>query len=120
MSKKNVLIVEDESIISLLVERMVDNLGHTVVHKVTSGEEAIEAVQDHEPDIVLMDIRLDGEINGIEATMQIKQQHDVSIIFVSGNTDMLQNADVDPSEYIEFLAKPITLAELSDSFDLAS
>ncbi|TYP92794.1 Response regulator receiver domain-containing protein [Fodinibius salinus] len=120
MSKKNVLIVEDESIISLLVERMVDNLGHTVVHKVTSGEEAIDAAEEHSPDIILMDIRLDGEINGIEATKIIREKHDISVIFVSGNTDMLKSADVDPSEYIEFLAKPVTLAELSDSFDLAS
>ena len=120
MQTKKVLIVEDELIISLLIERMVSNLGHEVVEKVSSGEEAIAAAKQHEPDIILMDIRLQGEIDGIEAMKKIREQKDVPVIYISGNTDKLHKDKVDSSEYIEFLSKPITFSELSRSFNLAS
>lgn len=120
MEEKRVLIVEDEMIIALLIEKMVQNLGHVVVKKVSSGEEAISVARQHELDIILMDIRLDGEINGIEAMFQIRSQKDIPVIFISGNTDKLHQEKVDASDYVEFLTKPITFSELSRSFNLAS
>lgn len=120
MEEKKVLIVEDELIISLLIERMVGNLGHKVVGKVTSGEEAIEAARTYDPDIILMDIRLKGEIDGIQAMSRIREEKDIPVIYISGNTDKLNSNEVEPSDYIEFLSKPITFSELSRSFSMAS
>ena len=120
MKTKKVLIVEDELIISLLIERMVTNLGHQVVEKVISGEEAISAAEEYDPDIILMDIRLQGEIDGIEAMKKIRKQKEIPVIYISGNTDKLHQDQVDSTEYIEFLSKPITFSELSRSFNLAS
>lgn len=120
MEEKKVLIVEDEMIIALLIERMVQNIGHDVIEKVGSGEEAISVAQQYDIDLILMDIRLDGEVNGIEAMAQIRSQKDIPVIYISGNTDKLHQEKVDPGEYIEFLSKPITFSELSRSFNLAS
>jgi len=121
MKAKKVLIVEDEMIIALLIERMVKNLGHEVVAKVPSGEEAVSTALEHNPDIILMDIRLKGEIDGIEAILQIRQKNNhIPVIFISGNTDAIQNDKIDQTDYVEFLSKPITFSELSRSFDLAS
>lgn len=120
MDKKKVLIVEDEMIISLLIEKMVQNLGHEVVGRVSSGEEAVEAALKYQPDLILMDIRLDGKLSGIEAATQIHEHMHVPVIYISGNTDMLANGYLRDSDYVTFLPKPVTLSDLSNSFSLAS
>lgn len=120
MKTKKVLIVEDELIISLIIEKMVHNLGHEVIEKVSSGEEAIEVALEQKPDLILMDIRLRGDIDGIEAMTRIHEQDDIPVIYISGNTDKLYQEKINPGEYVEFLSKPITLSELSRSFNMAS
>ena len=120
MKAKKVLIVEDEMIISLLIERMVSNLGHEVVDKVTSGEEAISVAMDKEPDLILMDIRLQGEMDGIEAMIKIREEKNIPVIYISGNTDMVCQNKIKQTDYIDFLSKPITLADLDRSFSMAS
>jgi CheY-like chemotaxis protein len=120
MKKKKVLIVEDEMIISLLIEKMVMNLGHQVLKKVPSGEEAVKCAIEEEPDIILMDIRLDGEINGIEAMSQIHKDRNIPVIYISGNTDALTKGKLSDSDYVDFLPKPITISDLTRSFSFAS
>ncbi|MCW9705916.1 response regulator [Fodinibius salsisoli] len=120
MKKKKVLIVEDEMIISLLIERMVENLGHQVLKRVPSGEEAIICAREEKPDLILMDIRLEGEMNGIEAISQIHKDRNIPVIYISGNTDAHTQGKLRETEYIDFLAKPITISDLSRSFGLAS
>lgn len=117
---KEVLIVEDEMVIALLLERMVKNLGHQVIGKVTSGEEAIAKVHDHQPDLILMDIRLQGEMDGIETMAHIHQMSNIPVIYISGNTDSVNQEKIEQTEYIEFLSKPVTISDLSRSLNLAS
>lgn len=119
-SPKKVLIVEDEMIIALLLERMVKNLGHQIIDKVASGEKAISIVQKQQPDLILMDIRLNGELDGIETMARIHEISDVPVIYISGNTDAINKEKIKKTDYIEFLSKPITISDLSRSFNLAS
>lgn len=119
-SPKSILIVEDELIIALMIEKMIQNLGHTVLDKVTTGEEAIQAVENHQPDIILMDIRLQGEMDGIEAMSRIRKLWDVPVIFITGNSDATYRKRVEESDPLAFLTKPITLSDLSRSFSKAS
>lgn len=107
-------------IIALLIERMVNNMGHEVIDKTTSGEEAISVALEKEPDIILMDIRLQGEINGIDAMGQIRESKNIPVIYISGNTDTIHKKKIEQTDYLEFLSKPITMSDLSRSFDLAS
>ncbi len=120
MEAKKVLIVEDEMIIALLIERMVNNLGHEVVDKVTSGEDAISIAINYDVDIVLMDIRLKGDMDGIETMSRIRQEKSVPVIYISGNSDLFYREKINESDYVEFLSKPITISDLDRSFDLAS
>ncbi len=120
MNHKKILVVEDEMIIALLIERMINNLGHEVVDKVSSGEDAIAAALEHEPDLILMDIRLKGDLDGIEAMGRIQENKNIPVIYISGNTDSVHQEKIEETEYLEFLSKPITLSDLSRSLDLAS
>ena len=120
MKMKKVLIVEDEMIISLLLEKMVQNLGHEVLGKLPSGEEAVTFALEHKPDLILMDIRLDGLISGIDAVKQIHEHMSVPVIYISGSTDALNNGALKGSDYVTFLPKPITFSELSNSLRIAS
>lgn len=120
MKPKKVLIVEDEMIIAMLIERMVIKLGHEVIAKVSKGEEAIEVAFKQEPDLILMDIRLKGEINGIEAMCRIQEKRSVPVIYISGNSDLAHKKKIESTEYVDFLSKPITESDLSRSFNVAS
>lgn len=117
---KRVLIVEDEMILSLLIEKMVQSLGHKVIGKVTTGEEAVELAAEYKPDLILMDIRLQGEMDGIEAMTKIKKRANIPVIYITGNTDKMYRNKINESDYLAFLTKPISINELSRSFGLAS
>lgn len=119
-SSKRILIVEDELIIALMIERMVQNLGHTVIEKVTTGNAAIEAAKIHNPDIILMDIRLQGEMDGIEAMSEIRRTSNVPVIYITGNSDENYRKRIEESKPLDFLTKPITQGDLSRSFSCAS
>lgn len=120
MSKKKVMIVEDEMIISLMLEQMITRMGYEVVDKITTGEVAIEKAASLKPDVILMDIRLQGEIDGVEAISKIQKEHDIPVIYITGNTDQQYKNRVKKTEYLDFLVKPITQHKLSHSLDLAS
>lgn len=120
MKSKKILIVEDEMIIALLIERMVSNLGHEVIGKVSSGEDAISVALSEDPDLILMDIRLQGEIDGVEAILRIRENKNIPVIYISGNTDSAYRDKVEQTDYVEFLSKPITISELDRSLDYAS
>jgi len=117
---KKILIVEDEMIISLMIERMIRQLGHTVVDRVITGEAAVEAAEKHQPDLILMDIRLKGKLDGIEAMMQIREKANIPVIYITGNTDSMYRKKAEQTEYLDFLTKPITYGELNRSFNFAS
>jgi PAS domain S-box-containing protein len=82
-----VLIVEDEYIIAEDLQSRLTKMGYAVVGIVTSGEEAVEKSREIRPDLVLMDIVLSGNMNGIEAAEQIRFELDVSVVFITAYAD---------------------------------
>ncbi len=116
--KKRVLIVEDDVIISLVIENMVKELGHDVVGKATTGEEAIKLAVTHSPDLLLMDIRLKGEMDGIEAVTEIKQKIKTSVIYLTGNSDRVNYERARETEFIDLITKPFTISDLTRSLNL--
>jgi len=111
-----VLIVEDDLIISLVLDRMVHQLGHELVAKVTKGEKAIEIVQKELPDIILMDIRLAGELDGIETMQEIQKKQHIPVIYITGNNDKRNRERAKHTNYIDFLIKPVTAEQLQQCF----
>lgn len=110
---KKVLIVEDELIIALSTEKMVERLGLQVVKKVTTGEDAVTEAVKLEPDIILMDIRLAGEMDGIDAAILIMEKiSGAKLIYVTGNADPVYREKAEGSGYEAYLIKPIRFEDL--------
>ena len=116
-SPKKILIVEDDMIISLVVENMIKKLGHNLVGKSASGEEAIDLALEHKPDIILMDIRLKGEMDGIEAVTKIKEQIETDVIYLTGNSDKVNYDRAHATKCIDLISKPFTIGELTRSLE---
>jgi len=87
MPSASILIVEDEPLIARDVTRSLTALGYAVAGVVPSGEEAVEAVRERRPDLVLMDVMLAGEMDGAQAAALIREQQDVPVIFTTAYTD---------------------------------
>ncbi|MBU1229978.1 MAG: response regulator [Proteobacteria bacterium] len=83
----NILLVEDERVISLAMELLIRKLGHRVGASVSSGEEALAVLDSVRPDLVLMDIHLQGELDGIETARQIRGLGGPPLAFVTAYTD---------------------------------
>ncbi|MDZ7691602.1 MAG: response regulator [Balneolaceae bacterium] len=111
-TSKNVLIVEDDMLLSLVEERLIEKLGHTVIGKAGSGEEAIQKQKELEPDLILMDIVLKGELDGIEAMKEIRKTSDVPVIYLSGNSDRYNYDRAKQTEFTDYLVKPISSRDL--------
>ena len=88
MSAKRILIVEDEPITAMLEQSVVQGLGHEVIGISMSGAAAIEAVEKEFPDLILMDIKLSGEMDGREAALIIQKQHDIPILFITAYDEL--------------------------------
>jgi diguanylate cyclase (GGDEF)-like protein/PAS domain S-box-containing protein len=101
-----ILIVEDESIVALDLANSLETMGYSVVGRVARGLDAIQSAVDLRPDLVLMDIHLKGEMDGIEAAEVIRARCDIPIIFLTAHADAatLQRARV--TEPFGYLLKP--------------
>ncbi|MCB9077814.1 MAG: response regulator [Anaerolineaceae bacterium] len=112
MSELKILIVEDEMIVAEDTKDILEGLNYTVVDIASSGEEAIQQVEKLQPDLVLMDINLKGELDGVQAAEQIHRYFDTPVIYVTAYADpqTLQRAKVTaPYGYI---LKPFKVKEL--------
>ncbi|NQT27713.1 response regulator [candidate division KSB1 bacterium] len=113
-SKAQVLVVEDDSIISEDIQRSLKKLGYPVVGVFSSGEEALAKIESLHPDVVLMDIVLQGRLNGIDAANRIRSKFHLPVVFLTAYSDQITMArakDAKPSGYI---TKPFTSDELDD------
>jgi PAS domain S-box-containing protein len=119
MDNAQILVVEDEIIVAKSIQKRLENLGYSVPAVVASGEEAVEIAAEAQPDLVLMDIRLKGDMDGIEAAGHIQTSHDIPIVYLTAYADeeTLERAKVtDPSGY---LLKPFELNELRTTVEMA-
>ncbi len=112
MAEKHILIVEDEGIVALDLKQMVEQMGYTVSAVARSGETAVEQATALRPDLILMDIRLKGEMDGVDATETIHKMLDVPVVYVTAFVDRptLQRArSTQPQGYV---FKPLDPREL--------
>ncbi len=102
-----VLIVEDEVISAMALEGLLSDLGYSVVGTATTGEEAIEKARRERPDLVAMDIRLAGRMNGIEAAARISEETAARLVFMTGYDDADTRSRALGLRPLAFLTKPI-------------
>src|ERR687885_1499176 len=115
-----ILIVEDDSIHALSLERHISLLGYEVVATVASGPQAIAAAATHHPDLVFMDVRLAGGTNGIAAARTIHERFGIPSIFVTGFTDPATLARIEEVKPLELLVKPIDSVAITAALRRAS
>ncbi|MCP4135009.1 MAG: PAS domain S-box protein [bacterium] len=119
MEKSRILIVEDEGLNALFLEKKLISIGYDVVGVVSSGEEALVLSDELRPDIVLMDIILDGEMDGIEASREIKEKFNVPIIYVSAHSDLPTLERARETEAYGYIVKPAKAEEVSAAIEVA-
>jgi len=113
MTGETILIVEDDGLIALHLEELLQNSGYDVPDPLASGEEAIEFVRTSSlPDLILMDITLDGKLNGIETARQIRKISDTPVIFLSAHADLKLLTSDDDATPTTFIAKPFNGADV--------
>lgn len=117
--KIQILVVEDERIIALNLKENLEALGYAVVGIAASGEKAVEKATEFHPDLVLMDIRLQGNMDGIEAAQQIWDNFSIPVIYVTGHSDKstLERAKV--TAPFGYILKPVKEQELQVSIETA-
>lgn len=101
-----VLIVEDERIVARDLERRLGRLGYAVVANVASGIDAVQQAIEHRPDVVLADIRLQGEMDGITAVESIRKQLSVHVVYLSAYFDESTQVRAQDTRPDAFIQKP--------------
>jgi CheY-like chemotaxis protein len=114
---KTVMIVEDDLILNLLYESYLEKLGYDAEGELVYGKTAIEVAQKIKPDLILMDISLEGEIDGITAMKEIRKFSDVPVIYITGNSDPHHVQRAKETQYLDYLVKPIEFNDLKESIE---
>ena len=119
MALPKILIVEDEYIIAENLQKSLDKMGYNIFSTVSSGKEALKKINDEKPDLVLMDIVLKGEMNGIETTDRIKSRFKIPVIYISSYVDdkILERAKI--TEPYGYIIKPFEERELYITIKMA-
>ncbi|MBU4446075.1 MAG: response regulator [Candidatus Marinimicrobia bacterium] len=119
MAKVKILVVEDEYSVAEVIQDMLINFEYDVPNVVSSGEEAIEETKKIRPDLVLMDIKLKGKMDGIEAANQIRDRYNIPVIYLTGHAeeDFLQRAKI--TGPFGYMLKPFKAEELQTTIKMA-
>ncbi len=120
MAKETILVVEDEPLVGLEIREDLERLGYTVPDVVSSGDDVMQAVAKNHPALVIMDIKIDGGMDGIEAAYQIKAEFDnIPVVYLTAYSDastLKRAAETGPDA---FLLKPFDERELAANVAMA-
>jgi two-component system, cell cycle sensor histidine kinase and response regulator CckA len=119
VGKANILVVEDDFVIAKLLAESLQELGYQVAGIVSTGEEAVERAAKVHPDLVLMDIRLKGEMDGIEAGEQISGELHIPLVYLTAYSDERTVERAKITEPYGYLIKPFTDTELKTTLEMA-
>lgn len=111
----NILIVEDDQVLSLILQQMIREMGYYVIDRVSKGSLAIDKAIEFDCDLLLMDIMLEDDIDGIQAYECISKVKNIPVIYLTGNSDPLNKQRASKIGYFDFIAKPVIFEKLQDS-----
>ncbi len=115
-----ILIVDDEKIILLLLEKILEKINYKVIGQASSGRGAVNKAKELKPDLILMDISMPGEIDGIEAAKEInKMTEKIPIIFVTAYTKDIYEEKLKNVKFFGYLTKPFDAKQLQKSIEKA-
>ncbi len=113
----NIMVVEDEGVVSIDIRNMLRKAGYNVVAVAFHGIEAVEKAELTGPDLILMDIGLKGEIDGIEAAKRIRDSLHIPVVFLTGFADEATLAKAQKADPSGFIIKPINEEELQKTLE---
>jgi CRP-like cAMP-binding protein/DNA-binding NarL/FixJ family response regulator len=119
MSKTKLLIVEDQGIVAADIKECLIELGYQVVAVASSGNEAIELAGVHHPDLILMDIVLKGEMDGIAAAAAVRELHDIPVVYLTAHADKATLDKAKVTVPYGYVLKPFREIELRTAIELA-
>jgi two-component system, response regulator PdtaR len=119
MADTSIILVEDEIIVAADVKNRLENMGYSVLGIFDTGEEAIEKVGELKPNLVLMDIVLKGEMDGIDAALKIRELFNIPIIYLTAYSDekTLERAKI--TEPFGYVLKPFEDREIQSAIEMA-
>lgn len=119
MENARIMVVEDEGAIALNIKHRLEKLGYSVPSIVSTGEEAIEKIDEMIPDLILMDIMLKGEMDGVDTANVIHDNFDIPIIYLTAYTDenLLNRAKM--TEPYGYIVKPFKENDLRTNIKMA-
>ena len=119
MAETRIMIVEDEWMIAEEIRMVLQSMQYDVTSMSSSGEEAIQNAEKDRPDLVLMDIMLKGEMDGIEAAGQIRSSYNIPIIYLTAYTNetVLERAKI--TEPFGYIVKPFAKQDLKVAIEMA-
>ena len=117
--RTKILIAEDEAIFALSMQRVLTRSGYDVCELVSTGEQAVERVKQDNPDLVILDVILNGSVNGIEAALQIRSGSDIPIVFITGYEESELIERIKSVTSSTYLIKPIVPRSLESAITQA-
>lgn len=119
MEYKKILIVEDEWIIANDIKDALMEAGYKITGISASGDDAISQVKNDQPDLILMDVVLQGDLTGIETAKMISARYDIPIIFLSAYDNHFLIEQAKQTDNYGYLLKPFNSKELKIAIELA-
>ena len=117
MSQASILIVEDERIVAAAVQEVLRFMGYGVAGIADSGRKAVQMATEVQPDLVLMDIRLRGVLDGIEAAQEIQAELGIPVVYLTAYADKAMRERAEASEACGYVTKPFRLADLRSAIE---
>lgn len=114
-----ILIVEDESIVAKNIQNRLESMGYSVPAIASNGKEAMQKAMELTPDLLLMDINLKGDIDGIEAAKRINNKLDIPVVYLTAYADDATINRAKNTEPFGYLTKPFDVRELRATIEMA-
>ncbi len=115
---RRIFIVEDEGIVAADIESRLQHLGYHVSGSASSGEEALTSIPKNSPDLVLMDIRLAGQLDGVETAAEVRRRFDLPVVYLTAHTDQATLDRAKITESFGYIIKPFEERELQTNIEM--
>ncbi len=119
MAYAKILMVDDEVVVAEAIRRQLRSLGYLVVGLVSAGIEAVQLAAEHRPDLILMDIRLKGPMDGIQAAAMIQSRYAIPVMYLTAYSDEETLERAKPTLPLAYLIKPFLSSDLRAAVELA-
>jgi two-component system cell cycle sensor histidine kinase/response regulator CckA len=119
MITPSILIVEDERIVAKDLQLVLQSLGYSIAGLASSGEDALRKARECRPGLILMDVRLGGAVDGIEAAGMIREQFDIPVIYLTAFSDPETLIRAKATRPFGYLTKPFRVTDLRAAIEIA-